>query len=122
MWVVTVYYLTLRYPDVQSWLPLLFFPCLQFIDYLALQPLVIELHGRLSAEKSSTPSGLTTSELMKQRSSRANLALIANPGFKVGVSVCSHDLINNPCDPGRRMMRSIECHVSSTLSSGKLTG
>ena len=59
----------------------------QFIDYLALQPLVIELHGRLSAEKPSTPSGLTTSELMKQRNSRVNLALISNPGFKVvGVS------------------------------------
>lgn len=54
----------------------------QFIDYLTLQPLVIELHGRLSSEKLSTPSGLTTSELMKQRGSRANLALIANPGFK----------------------------------------
>ena len=72
---------------------LLFFSCTpQFIDYLALQPLVIEVHGRLSVEKPSTPaSGLTTSELMKQRSSRANLALIANPGFKVDVSVCSHD-------------------------------
>ncbi|XP_065896564.1 kinesin-like protein KIF28P isoform X2 [Dysidea avara] len=55
----------------------------QFIDYLALQPLVIELHGRLAQEKSLTPSGLTTSELMKQKNSRANnSSLIVNPSFK----------------------------------------
>lgn len=65
------------YIDHYSYLP-------QFIDYLALQPLVIEVHGRLAEQKSLTPSGMTTSELMKQINSRANnSSLIANPSFKV---------------------------------------